>query len=73
MTYSATEPHALLDAIRERFAFKNDAELARALQVGPPVISKLRHRTLPLGATLIIRMTEMFDMPVKEIRELAAA
>lgn len=66
-------PHKLLDTLIERTELKNDAALARMLQCAPPVVSKLRNRTLPLGATMVIRMHELFGMPVKEIRELAAA
>jgi hypothetical protein len=49
---------------------KNDAALARALEVAPPLISKIRHRRLPVGASLLIRMHEVTDLPVHELREL---
>jgi hypothetical protein len=29
--------------------------------VAPPVISKIRHNTLPIGATLLLRMHEESD------------
>ena len=44
-------PDRLLDAIIVKLHLKNDAALSRALEVAPPVISKIRHRTLPIGAT----------------------
>ena len=46
-------PNQLLDTLRERMKLKNDAALSRALEVAPPVISKIRHRTLPVGASLL--------------------
>ena len=49
---------------------KNDAALSRALEVRPPVISKIRHRTLPVGASLLIRMHEVTDLSIRELREL---
>ncbi len=52
-------PNHLLDTLRERMKLKNDAALSRALEVAPPVISKIRHRTLPVGASLLIRMHEV--------------
>ena len=66
-------PHKLLDTIIARFGVKNDAALSRALDLAPPVISKIRARTLPVGATLIIRIHEAFGMSIKEIKALVAA
>jgi hypothetical protein len=63
-------PDNLLDGIIARLRLKNDAALARALEVAPPLISKIRHRRLPVGASLLIRMHEVTDLPVHELREL---
>lgn len=63
-------PNNLLDTLIERLHLKNDAALSRALEVAPPVISKIRHRRLPVGASLLIRMYEISDMNIKELREL---
>ena len=50
------DPNRLLDTLIEKLRLKNDAALSRALEVAPPVISKIRHRRLPVGASLLIRM-----------------
>jgi hypothetical protein len=63
-------PDKLLDGIIARLKLKNDAALARALEVAPPLISKIRHRRLPVGASLLIRIHEVTDLPVHELREL---
>jgi len=60
----------LLDAVKERYAVKNDAELSRKLDVPPPTISKIRSGKVNVSADMILRIHETFDMPVKEIREL---
>lgn len=62
----------LLDNLMQRGGLKNDAALSRALEVAPPVVSKLRHGTLPLGASLILRMHDAFDIAIRDIRALAA-
>jgi hypothetical protein len=49
---------------------KNDAALSRALEVAPPVISKIRHYRLPVGASLLIRMHEVSDMTIRDLRAL---
>ncbi len=64
------DPSHLLDTVRERMQLKNDAALARLLEVGPPVISKIRHRALPVGASLLIRMHEVTQMSIRELRAL---
>jgi plasmid maintenance system antidote protein VapI len=63
-------PDNLLDAMLEKLQLKNDAALSRALEVAPPVISKIRHRRIPLGASVLIRMHEISDLSVAELREL---
>jgi plasmid maintenance system antidote protein VapI len=63
-------PNNLLNTIIERMHLKNDAALSRLLEVAPPVISKIRHGRLPIGASLLIRMHEETGMSISEIREL---
>lgn len=62
----------LLDTLQSRFAIKNDAALARELEITPGTVSKLRNGVLPLGAPTILSIHEHLGVPVKEIRELAA-
>ncbi|MFJ3044754.1 hypothetical protein ACIPEN_02880 [Herbaspirillum chlorophenolicum] len=64
------DPNHLLDALIEKLHLKNDAALSRALEVAPPVISKIRHRRLPVGASLLIRMHEVSELSIRELREL---
>jgi len=64
----AYNPDNLLNALMTRLHYKNDAALSRALEVAPPVISKIRHRRLPVGASLLIRMHEISQLSIKELR-----
>lgn len=63
-------PDHLLSTLIGKLNLKNDAALSRALEVAPPVISKIRHRRLPVGASLLIRMHEVTDLSIKDLREL---
>jgi hypothetical protein len=67
---AAYDPNKVLDAIMVKLQLKNDAALSRALEVAPPVISKIRHRTLPIGATILLRMHEVSDFSIRELRSL---
>ncbi|AMO94011.1 hypothetical protein CFter6_1299 [Collimonas fungivorans] len=64
------DPNHLLDSLIDKLQLKNDAALSRALEVAPPVISKIRHRRLPVGASLLIRMHEISDLTIGELRGL---
>lgn len=64
------DPNHLLDSLIEKLHLKNDAALSRALEVAPPVISKIRHRRLPVGASLLIRMHEVSDLSIRDLRIL---
>ncbi len=64
------DPNNLLESLIERLNLKNDAALSRALEVAPPLISKIRHRRLPVGASLLIRMHEVSQLSIKDLREL---
>jgi hypothetical protein len=63
-------PNRLLDTLIENLHLKNDAALSRALEVAPPVISKIRHHRLPVGASLLIRMHEVSDLSIRDLRYL---
>jgi hypothetical protein len=67
---AAYDPNHLLDSLIEKLHLKNDAALSRALEVAPPVISKIRHRRLPVGASLLIRMHEVSDLSIRDLRIL---
>jgi hypothetical protein len=64
------DPNHLLDALLDKIQLKNDAALSRLLEVAPPVLSKIRHRKLPVGASILIRMHEVSDLSIKELRHL---
>ncbi len=64
------DPNNLIDTLLKRLQLKNDAALSRLLSVAPPVISKIRHRRLAIGASLLISMNEISDIPIKELRNL---
>lgn len=64
------DPNGLLDALLEKLNLKNDAALSRALEVAPPVISKLRHGALPIGPTILIRIHEVTHLGIREMRAL---
>jgi hypothetical protein len=63
-------PNNLLDTLTALLLLKNDAALSRALEVAPPVISKIRHHRLPVGASLLIRMHDVSGLSIRDLRNL---
>lgn len=66
----AYNPNRLLDTLIKNFHLKNDAQLCRMLEVPPPLISKIRHHRLPVGASLLIRMHEVTELSIRDLRFL---
>ena len=64
------DPNNLLTGMIKKLNLKNDAALSRTLEVAPPVISKIRHGKLPVGASLLIRMHEISQISIRELRQM---
>jgi plasmid maintenance system antidote protein VapI len=64
-------PHALIDHLLIENKLRNDAALSRALEVAPPVISKIRNFRQPLGPALRLRIMRKFGTPLAMLDELA--
>jgi hypothetical protein len=70
MSNETYNPNALLDAVSEKLGAKNDAALARALEVAPPMLSRIRHNKLPVGASLLVAMHELTGASTRDLRAL---
>lgn len=64
------DPNNLLNKLIDQLHLKNDAELSKMLEVAPPVISKIRHHKLSVGASLMISMHEISNISIKDLRAL---
>ena len=63
------DPNRLLDFLIERLKLKNDAALARALSIMPPMISKVRSRRAAISPALLVVMHEASGISLEELRE----
>jgi hypothetical protein len=62
------DANPLLDMVCLQLALKTDVALSRALEVAPPVVSKLRHGRMEVGPTLLIRMHEATGLSIKHLK-----
>ncbi len=58
----------LLDELQSRFEIKNDRQLAAKLDVSTPVLSRIRNSKCSVSADMIIRIHEVFGLPIAEIK-----
>lgn len=63
-------PARLLDTLSKNLRLSNDAALARALETGAPVLSKIRNRKSPVTGAMLIRMHEVCGLEIAALREL---
>ena len=63
-------PHALFDEIIRVYQLKNDAALARMLNISPANISRFRYGRRPIGASLILAVHDATNWPIKKIKGL---
>ncbi len=71
LTEQATyDPNRLLDTLIKKLQLKNDAALSEVLDISRPVLSKIRHRRIPVGPILLIRIHETSGLSISELRAL---
>jgi hypothetical protein len=64
------DPSRLLDALRDRMQLRNDAALARMLEVSLTTVQRVREKKAPIGASLLIRMFEVTGISIRDLRDL---
>jgi hypothetical protein len=64
------DPNHFIDELAARLRAKNDAALCRMLGVEPPLVSKIRHKRLPIGAPLLIRVHEVTGLGIDDLRQM---
>lgn len=60
----------LLDGLIAHLNLKNDAALARVLEMAPAVVSKIRHGVIPVTAGVMLRMHEVSGLSILHLRLL---
>jgi hypothetical protein len=59
----------LLDDIKKQAGLRDDAALAKYLNVGHPNITRLRQGRHLMGPEMILAVHDATDMPIREIKE----
>lgn len=63
-------PETFLDGLENRMRLKNDAALARELDVAPALLSRIRNRHLPISAKLLLSIHDSTQIAIAELRRM---
>lgn len=66
--HPAYDPNRLLDALMERMGISSDKTLSRRLQIARNVIRDIRSGCRPIGASMLLRMSEHVGASIDELR-----
>ena len=69
---SAERNSKLISEVINVTGLKNDAALSRAVEVAPPVISKIRTGRLKLGANMLVRLHLLSGISVERMKIVIA-
>ena len=64
------KPCNLLDALIKIFGLKNDSALAGKLEISSSIISKIRHKKIAISGMVLLRMHEVSDLSLSDLRFL---
>ncbi|RZI43757.1 hypothetical protein EGT07_08295 [Herbaspirillum sp. HC18] len=70
MSSDTYNPNRLFDVLLHKFQLDDDKALAHALNVEPYLIERIRFGEYMLDPSLLIRINEVFDINMRELRQL---
>lgn len=66
--FSTDEANDIIDGLITHLGLKNDRHLCDAIDIPPPIISKVRNGHQPLGASIVVRFMDVADLSLAELK-----
>ena len=63
-------PIYFFDELKQRLNFKTDASLCRVFDISPSTISKIRHRQSAVSPEILLKIHDMTNIPILELRKM---
>ena len=63
-------PDNFLNEIKRKISITTDLDLAIILNIEPNIISNIRNRKIPIGASFLIRAHELTNLSFRKLRNL---
>jgi hypothetical protein len=70
MINSGYDPNRLLDSVMHRLGLNSDRALSRKLQVTLQIIARIRAGCLPIGASMLLWISECTGASIDELRRI---
>ncbi len=67
---SSYSPDHFLNRLLRTMNLKNDAALARTLEVTPAIVSRIRNKKAPISANLLLMIHDVSDIAIPELRRM---
>jgi hypothetical protein len=67
---SSYEPGLFLDKLAKRLNMSSDRELSKALGIPSSVISKIRHKAIPISAKNLLAIHDVSELSIKKLRKM---
>ncbi len=67
---SSYSPDHFLNRLLRKMNLKNDAALARTLEVTPAIVSRIRNKKAPISANLLLMIHDVSDIAIPELRRM---
>ncbi len=64
------QPGLFLDTISKRIIMSSDRELGKALRIPTSVISKIRHKAIPISAKNLLAIHDVSEISIKKLRKM---
>lgn len=65
-----TDANLLIDAAIKALGVRSDAGLARYIGIDRANLCRVRQGKIPVGATLLVLLSEAMDIPTKQLKAL---
>ncbi len=70
LTIASYCPDTFLNRLLGKMQLKNDAELARTLEITPAVVSRIRNKKAPVSANLLLIIHDVSEIAIPELRRM---
>mgnify|MGYP006272290805 CR=1 FL=1 len=67
---SSYRPEVFLDKIAKLLKINTDRELGKVLGIPSSVISKIRHKIVPISAKNLLAIHDVSELPIKKLRKM---
>jgi DNA-binding Xre family transcriptional regulator len=70
LNVTSYQPEVFLDKIAKKLKINSDRELSRVLGIPSSVVSKIRHKSIPISANHLLAIHDISDLSIKKLRQM---